>query len=109
LTGVSNSKQELPIVITTGLSDLDELILFCRGNSAKTYIGEAVGCYKSGAYRSAIVSTWIAVVYDFLDKFRELEMTGDANARARIADFEKWRQSNNWKAALEFERDVIHF
>lgn len=39
------------------LSDLDELVLECRGEKAKNYIKEAVACYKSGAFRSLIVST----------------------------------------------------
>jgi len=97
------------VVISAGLSDLDELVLHCRGASAKSYVGEAVSCYKAGAYRSAIVATWIAVLYDFLDKLRELEMAGDANARARIAEFEKARQASNWKACIEFERSVIGY
>jgi len=89
------------------LSDLDELILRCRGTSAKAYIAEAVACYRGGANRSAIVATWIAVVFDFLDKLKELEMSGDLNAKQKLADFEKSRAANNWKASLEFERQVI--
>lgn len=95
------------MVISAGLSDLDELILHCRGTNARSYVGEAVSCYKAGAYRSAIVATWIAVLYDFVDKLRELEMAGDANARSRIAEFENARQSSDWKASLEFERSLI--
>lgn len=93
-------------MITADLSDLDELVLQC-GEAARIYIGEAVRCYKSGAYRSAIVATWIAVLYDFLGKLRDLDMAGDAKARAKLNDFEAARRSSNWKSSLEFERDVI--
>ncbi len=89
------------------LSDLDELVLRCRGDAARTYIREAVACYKSGAFRSSIVATWIAVVYDFLDKLRELEMSGDAAAKDKLQEFEGARASNNWRASLQFEATLL--
>src|ERR1700694_2491898 len=89
------------------LSDLDALVLRCRGDAARTYIREAVACYKSGAFRSSIVATWIAVLYDFLDKLRELEMTGDLGAKVKLQDFEAARASNNWKASLQFETTLL--
>jgi len=89
------------------LSDLDALVLRCRGDAARTYIREAVACYKSGAFRSSIVATWIAVLYDFLDKLRELEMTGDAAAKVKLEQFEGARASGNWKASLEFEATIL--
>lgn len=89
------------------LSDLDELVLRCRGDAARTYIREAVACYKSCAFRSSIVATWIAVLYDFLDKLRELEMSGDAAAKAKLEEFEGARASNNWKASLQFEANLL--
>jgi hypothetical protein len=54
--------------------DLDELILRCRDKASKKLIQEAVSCYRAGAYRSCIVSTWNAVVFDFLHKLRELDL-----------------------------------
>lgn len=90
-----------------GLSDLDELVIRCRSVAARTYITEAVACYKAGAYRAAIVATWIAASFDFLAKLRELEMTGDANAKKKLEDFESARASGNIKASLEFERTLI--
>jgi hypothetical protein len=78
-------------VAVIGLIDLDELVLRCRDEQARQYIEEAVACYKAGAYRSCIVSTWVAVVYDYIHKLRELEMTGDKNARRKIEEYEKIR------------------
>jgi hypothetical protein len=89
------------------LSDLDELVLRCRGTAARAYIGEAVGCYKAGAFRASIVASWTAISYDFLDKLRELELSGDARAKAYLEKFEGARQSGNWKASLEFERSLL--
>lgn len=89
------------------LADLEELILRCRSTSSRTYITEAVSCCRGGAYRSAIVATWIAVLFDFIDKLKELEMSGDANAKQKLAEFEKGRQASDWKASLKFESEVL--
>ena len=91
------------------LIDLDELALRCRDEQARRYIDESVKCYKAGAYRSCIVSTWNAVVFDFLHKLGELELTGDPNARKRLGEFEAIRAGGeaSLKQALEFERNVI--
>mgnify|MGYP006074009337 CR=1 FL=1 len=62
------------------LSDLDELVLKCRDEKTKSYIKESILCYKSGAFRSAIVSTWIAVSFDIIDKLKDLTLTGDKEA-----------------------------
>ncbi len=91
-----------------GLSDLDELVIRCRSAAARTYITEAVACYKAAAYRAAIVATWIAASFDFLAKLRELEMTGDANAKKKLEEFESARSSANIKASLEFELTLTH-
>lgn len=89
------------------LSDLDELVLKCRDEKAKSYIREAVACYKSGAFRSAIVSTWIAVSFDIIDKYKELALAGDPQAEGVIKAFEKARVGNDIVASLKFERELL--
>lgn len=91
------------------LVDLDELALRCRDVQARLYIQEAVSCYKAGAYRSCIVSTWNAVVFDYLHKLGELELSGDVNAKRKLEEFELIRAGGEarLKQALEFERKVI--
>ena len=54
------------------LIDLDEFILQCRSNRAKNYIREAVAAYKVGAFRACIISVWIAVVFDVIEKFKRI-------------------------------------
>jgi hypothetical protein len=90
-----------------GFIDLDELILLCRNEKAKSFIQEAVQCYKSGSYRQAIVATWIAVVYDVIHKLQELELAGDANAVKVLERYEKIRQAGDLKGSLDFERDIL--
>lgn len=77
--------------------DLDELIVRCRDKQAKKFIQEAVACYRSGAFRSCIVATWNAVVFDFLHKLRELELLGDGQASNLLKKFEKISSASNFK------------
>lgn len=89
------------------LADLDELILECRDQKAKSYIQEAVSSYKVGAFRSAIVSTWIAVAFDIIEKIRELALTGDKEAEKQINEFDKVRTSGDVANALNFEKALL--
>jgi hypothetical protein len=69
----------------SNLIDLDELVLMVRDRNSRAYIGEAIDTYRSRAYRSALMATWIAVAYDIISKIRELEVQGDALAGAFVA------------------------
>lgn len=89
------------------LIDLDELVLRCRDDQARQYIAEAVACYKVGAFRSSIVATWIAVIFDFIYKLRELELTGDAKAKQRLEEFERIRRNNDITGSLNFEKNIL--
>ncbi|MDY7005686.1 MAG: hypothetical protein SWX82_17595 [Cyanobacteriota bacterium] len=86
--------------------DLDELILLCRDKSSQKFIQEAVVCYRAGAFRSCIVSTWNAVVFDFLHKLRELELFGDKKAPLLLQEFEKLRSAENFKDLWQFESNI---
>lgn len=89
------------------LADLDELVLRCKDAQSRQYIAEAVACYRAGAYRSCIVATWIAVVFDYLHKLRELERAGDAPARIALDAFEKVRASSDVSGSLKFEKEML--
>jgi hypothetical protein len=95
------------------LTDIEVLTLRCRSEQSKTYISDAVLCYRSGAYRATIVSTWIAVIFDLVDKIRELAVTGEARAVKIWQKYEKYiEQIENGndqgiQSALEFERELI--
>ncbi|MBE2196866.1 MAG: hypothetical protein IAE83_22030 [Anaerolinea sp.] len=88
-------------------ADLDELVLLCRSNEAKSYIAESVACYRAGAFRACIVSTWIAVVFDFIDKLRQLDLAGDSNAQQQIEKFELLIRNHDLKGSLEFENTLL--
>lgn len=95
------------------LSDLDELVLRCRTEQSREYIAEAVSCYRAGAYRATVVNAWIAIVFDLIDKIRELSISGDKTAEALFKKFETYQiqidQGNDQgvMSALEFEREIL--
>lgn len=95
------------------LADIEVLALRCRSDQSKSYIAEANQCYRAGAYRASIVSTWVAVVFDLIDKIRELSVSGDAKAIALedqlttyITQINDGNQQGISKA-LEFERNIL--
>jgi hypothetical protein len=88
------------------LVDLEVLLIRCRQERAKTYIKEAIACYHAGAYRAAVISTWIAVVYDFVGKLDQLALAGDKNATTLLEDFKKICSAHDIVRSLEFERSV---
>lgn len=88
------------------MKSLDELYLSCRDEISKTYILEAIKCYKGGGYRSCIVATWVALVYDFIGKLHELSFHDD-NAKALYKKIEDFRIKNNINGILDFERKLL--
>jgi hypothetical protein len=93
--------------MSSAFIDLDELILRCRDKRAKQLLQEAVACYRVGAFRSCIVSTWNAVVFDFLHKLRELELLGDKEAEDLLGKFDQLRSSGNkFRELWQFEADI---
>lgn len=87
--------------------DLDELIVRCRDKSSRKFIQEAVSCYRAGAFRSCIVATWNAVVFDFLHKLRELELFGDQEAAKLLEEFDTFRVSGKqFRELWQFESNI---
>lgn len=95
------------------LADIEALTIRCRSEQSKGYIAEAIRCYRASAYRAAIVGTWIAVVFDLIDKIRELAVSGDASAKGIETRYETYiaqieqGNSSGIKSALEFEREIL--
>lgn len=89
------------------LVDLDDLVSECPDPRSRKYISEAVQCYKAGAYRSSVVACWIALVFDLVDKIREIGAGGDPAAQQAIAKFDRARQDHDVRASLEFEKGLL--
>ncbi|EGH44134.1 hypothetical protein PSYPI_17777 [Pseudomonas syringae pv. pisi str. 1704B] len=96
-----------------GLYDIEVLANRYRSDQSREHITEAIRCYKAGAYRATIVTAWIAIVFDLLDKIRELSLSGDASAKLLENKYAGYvAQINNQnqdgiKGALEFERKIL--
>lgn len=93
--------------MASSLEDLDELILRCRDDKARLYIGEAISSYKSGAFRSSIVACWVAVCFDVIEKLRELTLAGDKEAEKYVQDIDLTRREGDIARALKFERELL--
>lgn len=59
---------------------LDDLVNQVRDPTSRPHLAEAIAAYNVGAYRAAIISTWVAVSLDITSKIRELADQGDAAA-----------------------------
>ena len=71
------------------LYDLDEMVLRCGEGESRVNIQEAMDAYRSGAFRAAIISTWLAVYFDLASKIRSLALAGDSEADQWVQHFEK--------------------
>jgi hypothetical protein len=89
------------------LTDLDALILRVRSRRSREYIAEAVAAYRVGAYKAAIVGTWIAVSFDILSKIRELSQAGDKAAVTFMEDFDKAVANGNRERLLKLENELL--
>ncbi len=70
------------------LTDIDAMVLAVRDGESRRLITEAITAYRSGALRSAIMSTWIAVAYDIIAKARELAAQGEPAPKAFVDDLD---------------------
>jgi hypothetical protein len=95
------------MILALQLSDLDELAQKVRNSYSKNYLCEAIVSYRAGAYRAAIISTWISVCIDIIEKVRELSVSDDGAAKA-IEKRLKGIQSSDIAGMLSFERDILN-
>ncbi|WP_290598753.1 hypothetical protein [Anabaena sp. AL93] len=90
------------------LADLESLLLDIDDENIRAYAAEAIVSYSGGAYRSAIVSIWIAVVYDLYQKFRYLAETfGDPAAKICLKEIDKIRTHKDKKQVAIWERTIL--
>ena len=88
------------------LTNLDELIQNVRNIHAKNYLNESIAAYRAGAYRASLITTWIAVCVDIIEKIRELSLSNDTAAKKHNERLNSI-QANDPAAMLAFERDIL--
>jgi hypothetical protein len=90
------------------LADLESLLLNISDPTIRAYSQDAVNSYLAGAYRSSIVSIWIAVVYDLYQKIRYLkEQYNDRAAIACIKDIDEIRIDSDKKRISAWEHEIL--
>ncbi len=94
--------------MTRHLTDLDELSQNVKNAHSRNYLDEAIKSYRAGAYRASLISTWIAVCVDIIEKIKELALTED-QAALTIAKRLDAIDPSNTTAMLAFERQILDF
>jgi hypothetical protein len=89
------------------IADLDAELLRIRDPRSRVYFGDALKCYRAGAFRAAISSTWIALAYDLIRKYRELGGLGDAEAHVYLGKWDASVAANNVAKLLDLERSLL--
>lgn len=90
------------------LTDLDEIAQRVLNFHSRNYLDEAIISYRAGAYRASLISTWIAVCVDIIEKIRELALSEDPAAVAIATKLDAIDPSNT-TAMLAFERQILDF
>lgn len=91
----------------TGFVDLDILLTRIRHHQSKVYFLDAVKAYKAGALRGALTSTWVALVYDLIAKYRELSAMGDQAATAFLQSWDNATASGDIAKLLQLEGGIL--
>lgn len=92
---------------TNNLHSLDSLIHSVRDAECKRLAQEAITTYQAGAYRAAILSIWVAVCADIINKLRELATGGDAEAIIQVKDLDLWIKRKDLKNLQMFENNLL--
>ncbi|MEO3775462.1 hypothetical protein ABGB16_01145 [Micromonospora sp. B11E3] len=87
---------------------LEDLQAAVRDAGSKRYLTEAVRAYQAGAFRPAIVATWVAVALDLVNKIREIAGTGEGEARDFVEGLDRAITSGNVEHVAKVERDLLH-
>lgn len=95
------------------LSSLQEKLLKAEESAARALMSEAINCYEMSAYRAAVITTWIAVSSDLIEKLTELALGGDAKAKTEVEQLNNLQEQAQKgdpaaiKGLLGFERSLV--
>jgi hypothetical protein len=86
---------------------LEDLYNEVRDPLTKPRVREAIDAYNAGAFRSAIISTWVAVSLDLVAKIRELADQGDGAALAWRGTLDAAITAGNKQKLQKIEADLL--
>ena len=91
----------------TGFIDLDVLFERVRNPQSRVYFRDAVKAYKAGALRASLTSAWVAIVYDLISKYRELDAQGDGSVSEFIQSWDNATEVNDRQKLLKLEMKIL--
>jgi hypothetical protein len=86
---------------------LEDLLNDVRDIASREHLSEAVRAYQAGAFRSSIISTWVAVALDLVAKVRELADMGEPGAIAYVLDLDRAIATDDARKLMELERALL--
>lgn len=89
------------------MRDVDTILASVRDPASREQLEDAVRAYQAGAFRAAIISTWVSVALDLVGKLRELADDGDAGAVAEIEELDKAITRGDVRWLQQFENDLL--
>lgn len=87
--------------------DLETLVSSVRNPASRRQLEEVVRAYQGGAFRAAIISTWVAVALDIVSKLREIADDGDQGAVSEIATLDAAVVASNVAKLQKFENGLL--
>lgn len=89
------------------MRNFEELSTSVRIRGSRRQFDESVRAYGAGAYRSATIALWICLLLDLVEKLRILADSGDAAAKALIAEVDKARKDQDVQKMVAFEGGLL--
>jgi hypothetical protein len=86
---------------------LEDLLNEVRDRESRRYLEEAISAYNVGAFRAAIVATWVAVAFDLIAKIRQLAAAGDLAANEFTRKLDQAIEGDGTNVLLAIERNLI--
>ena len=81
--------------------DFDEILVSVKNPQIKRYVKESIKSYQVGNYRSAIISIWIAAMFDLVKKFEILVDQCEPTAISKWNELKpKVEEHKNWENQL---------
>ena len=85
----------------------EDLLNEVRDRESRRYLEEAIRAYDVGAFRVAIVATWVAVAFDLIAKIRQLAAGGDAGGNDFIRTLDQAIEGDSPNRLLGIERNLL--
>jgi hypothetical protein len=87
---------------------VEDLLNDVRDAASREHLSEAVRAYQAGAFRSSIISTWVAVALDLVAKVRELADMGEPGASAYVLALDRAIATDDARKLMELERELLN-